>query len=284
MANQQPDPQLLAVALAYQTQTTDIRDRVLSFIAMLWRSLGVYRDPQMKTFKTQLLPVVIGAERHMASLTSSYLATVRQLQVGGFDTPASVDLSRVTGTATRNGAAPELVYERPFTKVWRELRDGTTPEDAISRGLSTAQKAAVTDIQRTKILTANDVIRTDRAATWYERILEGTQSCGLCIVASTQRYHKAKLLPIHPGCDCSVTTRYGDPGDEPLNQPRLEAVHDAIETTFGASDPGARRIADQYIEGRPLTYRDVLIEHEHGELGPVLAVKGHKFTGPNDLP
>jgi hypothetical protein len=27
----------------------------------------------------------------------------------------------------------------------------------------------------------------------------------------------------------------------------------------------------------------VLITHQHGELGPVLAVKGQPFTGPQDL-
>ena len=33
----------------------------------------------------------------------------------------------------------------------------------------------------------------------------------------------------------------------------------------------------------PVAYRDVLVSHEHGELGPVLAVKGRPFQGPNDL-
>jgi hypothetical protein len=54
----------------------------------------------------------------------------------------------------------------------------------------------------------------------------------------------------------------------------LEPVHNAIQDRFGVSDRGARAI----------DYRKVLSVHQHGELGPLLTVKTHKFTGEKDLP
>jgi hypothetical protein len=64
-----------------------------------------------------------------------------------------------------------------------------------------------------------------------------------------------------------------DPGHV-IEPERLESVHERIEERFGVSDAGARD---------PIDYRDALIVHEHGEIGPVLAVRGQKFTGPNDI-
>jgi hypothetical protein len=83
------------------------------------------------------------------------------------------------------------------------------------------------------------------------------------------------LLPIHPGCDCGEQPIYGteDPG-QIINEQLLEATHDAIETRFGFSERSGRGELD---------YR--LIEvREHGELGPLLTVRGQHFDGPSSIP
>lgn len=282
MPSPSPDPQVLALITAYQAQTAETRGKVVAFITSLWVSLGVYRNAQIAPFVNQVVPVVTGAEQHVAALTASYLATYRQLTIGGTSTPVGVDPASSTGTATRNGVSPAEVYERPFHQVWRDLADGVDPDDAIARGLKNATTSALSDLQRTKVLSSHQVVSRDPEASWYERVLEGDYSCGLCIVASTQRYSKATLLPMHPGCDCGVAVGYGSRTGQ-LNLPRLQDVHQAIEDTFGKSSDAARNIPGRYVNGRPIKYRDVLVVHEHGELGPVLRVRGHKFTGPTDL-
>ena len=76
----------------------------------------------------------------------------------------------------------------------------------------------------------------------------------------------------------------GERADDPIPQvhhidvDRLEGVHDRIEERFGKSERGARE-----IPGSVARYSDVLVTHEHGELGRILSVRGHKFTGPNDI-
>jgi hypothetical protein len=84
-------------------------------------------------------------------------------------------------------------------------------------------------------------------------------------VASTQRYHKGDLLPIHPGCDCGEMPLYGtdDPG-QIINQQRLDATHEAVEARFGEFDRSAREI----------DYRNIMVA-DHGEMGPVLTWKKH---------
>lgn len=269
-----------AVVVAYQRQTEQLRQRLGDLIAQLWRSLDSYRDPA--PFVGRVVPLVTGAQMRMASLTAAYLAAVRQISAGGTGTPVAVLDSRVTGAVTRNGTPLTDVYERPFHTVWRELhdlpREAGAVDRAIQAGLDQALVEARTDVQRTKALTARETFAADRHVAGYRRVLEGARSCGLCVVASTQRYHKADLLPIHPGCDCAVAPIYGeeDPG-QVIDEQRLAAAHQAVAERFGRSDASARG-----RDGVP-AYRDVLIVHQHGELGPVLGVRGQGFTGPSDL-
>lgn len=106
------------------------------------------------------------------------------------------------------------------------------------------------------------------------RELYGEYDCALCMVASTQRYHKRDLAPIHPGCDCivkTVTADY-DPG-QVIDEERLERIHDLVEEAVGRADRS----------GRAVDYRKIIIANDHGEIGPVLGFRGQRFTGPDDI-
>lgn len=96
--------------------------------------------------------------------------------------------------------------------------------------------------------------------------------CALCLLTSTVRYTRANLMPIHPGCGCRVLPIYGseDPGVV-LNDRFAEGVHGIVRRDLGESyvDPGGR-FGDAH-------YRDIIITNTHGELGPVLGVRGQHF-------
>jgi hypothetical protein len=67
----------------------------------------------------------------------------------------------------------------------------------------------------------------------------------------------------------------------------LRATHDAIESRFGNADAGARDIGldARTSKGESVPdYSKVLIVREHGEMGPLLTVKGQKFTGEKAIP
>lgn len=48
----------------------------------------------------------------------------------------------------------------------------------------------------------------------HPELSESGQSCGLCIVASTMRYTKRDLMPIHSGCNCETAEIYSVNGQE----------------------------------------------------------------------
>lgn len=281
------NPALMALVTGYAAQAATLRANLLAQVAELWNALGSYRTQQMSTFTKLFVPILTGAEQQMSALTSGYLAQHRALSLGTTVSPSSVKASTVTGSATRNGVDPTEVYERPFHQVWRDIGAGKDPSKAIDEGLTYAQNLAATDLQRTKQLTSQQAMKPVRGVVGYRRVLEGTYSCGLCIVASTQLYRKSDLLPIHPGCDCGIDPVYRDEHHPTegrvINLPQLQDIHAAIEETFGQSSPAARKIPGALVGGKPVNYRDVIVTHEHGELGPVIAVKGRHFAGPSDL-
>jgi hypothetical protein len=297
---QQQAAQAAAVVALYQAQTLALRTQLETWLRGLWQSLGQYRAPQMASFAKQAVPMVLGAQQHMAALTSAYLAEQERLAIGGTSTPAAAGTAKVTGSAARNGASMQDVYERPFHLVWRQLNElprvQGSIEQAITAGANRAVDLAQTDLQLTKTRTALQVLGPDDRVVGYRRVLEGAHSCGLCIVAATQRYHRQTLMPIHPGCDCSVEPIWSHTDTGQTINPvvrdggklvpvgDLADVHDRIEQRFGASSSSARAIPGARDNlGRIVQYRDVLITHEHGELGPVLGVRGQPFTGPDDL-
>ncbi len=275
----------LAAMAAYQAQTATLRATVAAAVTRSWRLLGSWRQTDVSRFVREVTPIVLGGQRAMQALTTANLARQRQIALGGTARPVAVDARAVTGSAARNGVSPATVYERPFHLVWRQLhdlpRESGAIDQAIQSGLDRAVESAQDDLQLTKKLTARDVLRQDERVVGYRRVLEGAYSCGLCIVAATRRYDKDELLPIHGRCDCSVNAIYGtsDPGISvaatvragdgrlvPIGE--IADIHERIAERFGDSSTSAG------AKGAVPDYRDVLITHEHNELGPVLAVRG----------
>lgn len=281
--------QLAALLYTYQQASQAIRAQVEGFVTAVWRSLGYYGNAQIPAFLQQVLPFIAGAQQQMATLTAAHLAHQATVAVRVPFQPVAIDPVTVSGAALRNGTPPAEVYGRPFHLVWRQLaelpHEPGSIDQAVQAGLDRAVQTALTDVQLAKTHASQQVLEQDRYAIGWRRVLEGAHSCGLCIVASTNTYHKRQLAAIHPGCDCSVAAVYVDSdAAERANRRLLGDVHQAIAARFGASDYAARAIPGAKDgAGNPIHYRDVLVTHEHGELGPVLAVKGRPFTGPADV-
>lgn len=261
---------------ANQQQSAQLRTTLLAALAGLWVRLGSWRETDVDRFVRLAGPFVQAAQQRMVALTAAYL---------------SRQVAALTGEPLRHAPAPVGMlseplrgvplaeeYARPFHDVWTALHDGKPLTEAVQTGRDRLENLAATDLQLAKTHSARQVMSGDRRIVGYRRVLEGAYSCGLCVVASTQRYHKADLMPIHPGCDCSVAPIVGDkdPGLV-IDEQRLAGAHQAIADRFGKAEAGAR------AAGTVPNYRDVLVTHEHGEIGPVLAVRSQHWTGPSDL-
>jgi hypothetical protein len=237
-----------------------------------FRNLGSWRDEDVERYIAGLLPPLEGIKRQAVSLTNSFHKAIAEGRDEPFTVPA-ISAADLTTEALRNGVGAEVVYRRPFVDMWTAIKKGSQLRDAIEAGAIRARSLASTEVQLAKRNASLFTRRANDNIVGFIRVLSGTENCALCYVASTQRYTRGQLLPIHPGCDCGELEIYGSQNiDQVIDEERLNAVHEAVEARFGFSDPS----------GREIDYRGITIR-EHGELGPVLTVKGQHFTGPDDL-
>lgn len=311
------DPrQQASLIAAQQAATARIRQQVNDYVTRQWQRQPNYASPA--AFVAAVTPIITAGQTQIAAIMAAYLSQMYALLTGAPVKTIGVPASEVTGL--RKGVTAAEVYERPFHLVWRDLATAQAQRDAhyewtvptedepeqpplppvdyvdraIQHGLERAQNLAATDMQLAKQHAALHILGHQMNVTGYRRVLEGAYSCGLCIIASTQRYHKSQLLPIHPACDCSVepiigqsehivasTVRNGDGQLVPVGE--LPDVHERIAETFGKDSSAARAISVTGSKGKPIHYRDILITHDHDELGPVLGVRGQQFSSLPDM-
>lgn len=264
----------------YAAVSTALRERLLAFVTQAFHARGDYRDVDVAAFLEQVLPTVLGAQAQMGALTDAYLAQTLAGMLGGAAAPVGV-----TVPEQLRGVPPEEVYARPYRTVWTALGDGKPLTQAVAEGTARLTSITSTDLQLARTTAAQQVGQATPGFSYYRRVLRGSYDCALCTIASTQRYSKAKLMPIHPGCDCGIRPiPPGQAGEQVIDPQLLEAAHDAIgaagETVDRAGNVLGRRANGSLIRD----YQDLIITHEHGEIGPLLAVRRQAFTGPGSIP
>ncbi|MFD5161057.1 hypothetical protein ACFWMJ_23760 [Streptomyces hawaiiensis] len=263
---------LTRLDLRYGASVRGIWTNVLGRVNRSFTGLGSWRDADVRAFQRQALPIILAGERQIASLTASYTEQLYR-DANGWGPRVSLDMDSVTGTALR-GVDPVEVYERPFKELRAALSNGASLDDAVTRGAHRLETLAKTDLQLARTHTVREVAADMPRFEYTVRELQGEYDCALCMIASTQRYHKRELAPIHPGCDClvkTVTADY-DPG-QVIDEERLERIHELVEEALGRHDRG----------GRTVDYRKIIVANDHGEIGPVLGFAGQRFTGPDDI-
>jgi hypothetical protein len=235
-------------------------------------ALGSWRDRDFDRFLPFALSTISGASLQAARLQVAFYDQMAKINGEKFVAP-TIDPADYTVAALRNGATDVEVYRRPFVQVYTNLSQDKTMTAAIAAGAQRIASIASTNVQLARRNAGFQARGRNDRIVGYARTLTGAENCALCYVASTQRYTRGELLPIHPGCDCGEMPIYGtqDPG-QVIDELRLNATHEAVEQRFGFSAADARTI----------DYRDITIR-EHGELGPLLTVADQKFTGPSQI-
>jgi hypothetical protein len=264
----------------YAAAGTTLRQRVLAFVTQAFHALGNYRDADAAVFVEQVLPTVLGAQAQMGALTDAYLAQTLTGMLGVEVAPVGVELPEQL-----RGVPPEEVYERPFRTIYTALGEGKSLTQAVTEGTARLTSVTSTDLQLARTTAAQQVGAATPGFHYFRRVLRCSHNCALCVIAATQRYSKAKLMPIHPGCDCGISPIPPGASTQQVIDPELlDAAHDAIgaagETVDRAGNVLGRRANGSLIRD----YQDLIITHEHGEIGPLLAVRRQNFTGPGSLP
>jgi hypothetical protein len=232
-----------------------------------FNNLGSWRTEDIPRFIETVLPGMDNAKRTMANYTAGYYGKIAADERQAFK-PVSVPQSQLVTQALRNGTTAEMIWERPFKEMWTELSKGKDFSTALQAGARRAEWTARTEIELAKRQAGLSVRDGNTNIVGYLRTLSGSENCGLCYLASTQRYRRGDLLPIHPGCDCGETPIYGNTDvGQVIDEQTLSATHEAVVERFGKFD----------ASGREIDYRKITIVN-HTELGPYLTVQGHDFT------
>lgn len=260
-------------------QFTTLRSRInastIATVLRIWSTLDSWRDRDAARLARLVVPVVQAGQVTVGQATSAYMASQAGQAFNATVAPPAVPAAVVIGG---RGVPGGEVYRRPFVQIYTALDAGKSLLDAVGIGRSRLAEIADLDLQRAYSLAAqhamNNLPERYRPRLW-RRVTTGGHSCALCVVASTHRYHRSDLHPIHRKCDCRVEPDFSGDAGQMLDDNVLERVHAAVADLTGTSDRG----------GRAPDYRQLIVEMtaEHGELGPLLVRPSDHFTGPSDL-
>ena len=244
---------------AYDSQVHAIRQQITAFGQAYWDSLPHYRASAVEDMIEAITPRVIAGQLRVADLTRAYLARCA-VELGWNVVLPPIDQDEIRGA---RGVDPRVVYRRPAVDVYTALAAGKPLPQAAAEGRLRLTQLIGGDMQLAKVHASRQSMRGyPEEEQFYRRVLTGRENCALCVVASTQRYYRGDLLPIHPGCDCDVQPL--PPGlavNQVIDEGLLEQVHQITADRLGVSDRG----------GRTPDYRKLLTVSEHGEYGPTLS-------------
>lgn len=265
----------------YNRAVADVRARVLSYAQRSWNGLGSYRDADAERLIAALVPRVEAGQKRVAELTDAYLSRLAASQLG-----ISIVRGAVASVSTEDlrGVPAETVYRRPFATTYSSLSNGDTVTKAIGSGSERLTDLVSTGLQLAKTHSARQAM-SRTGVELFQRTLTGRENCALCVIASTQRYRKGNLMPIHPGCDCGIKTFIGNPDQQVIAPDLLEQTHAVIRSKLAGTDRGARDLElGKFTQTGISDFTDLIVTHQHGEIGPVLAYRGDHFTGPGSIP
>lgn len=244
---------------AYDSQVHAIRQQITAFGQAYWDSLPHYRASAVEDMIQAITPRVAAGQLRIADLTRAYLAQCAR-ELGWNVVLPPIDQDEIRGA---RGVDPRVVYRRPAVDVYTALAAGKPLPQAAAEGRLRLTQLIGGDMQLAKVHASRQSMRGyPEEGQFYRRVLTGRENCALCVVASTQRYYRGDLLPIHPGCDCDVQPL--PPGlavNQVIDEGLLEQVHQITADRLGVSDRG----------GRTPDYRKLLTVSEHGEYGPTLS-------------
>ena len=272
---------------SYNTLSARLIDAAGLLAVNTYRNLGSWRDEDASRYIEIMDRGMGGLKRQATNLALGFHREIARNEGQPFNA-VNITPQELTTAALRNGADVQTVYRRPFVDTWTALSNGKTMTEAIEAGVFRARSLATTEIQLARRNASFQARGANDRIVGYVRTLTGRENCALCYVASTQRYNRGQLNPIHPGCDCGELPIYGtmDPG-QVINEQLLDSTHEAIAQRFGDTDFSARNLGAgkfvSYKDGERLAdFTDITIR-DNGELGPVLTVTSQHFTGPTDF-
>lgn len=227
---------------------------------------GWYDSAQIGAWASQLAAQIEAIQSQSASTTDAYLAAVLADIADRSVSPSGT----ISVSGLRKGVSHTEVYGRS-ADVYRYQRSlGKSEDEAQTAAVQRAEVMAQTDVQLAQRAQSHKFMVVKKV-TGYRRVihpeLSTSGTCGLCIAASSNFYHRGDLMPLHDRCKCTTVPIVNsiDPGHV-LNRDDLDTLYQQAGGTSAAKLKSTR-----------------FTVHHNGELGPVLGVHGQAFRGPAEV-
>ena len=266
-----PAARILALVDGHGRVRADIEARIARLVAARWSGFdGWYRDALVAEIAAEVAAAVGTGQVGIAQVTDAYLAQVATIVRGTPVSPVGV-AQDMRATLRAGEVTAEDVQARVAAEFRWQVSKDVVPLEAKAIAVQRAVNAARTDMGLAFRDQTAAFMDTRGAPHGYRRVIRPERSehgtCGLCVAASNQVYHRRDLLALHGGCKCTVV-EIGEAVDEG------RVVNDA-EYAAVLAESDSTRAAD---------LRKVRVQvSEHGELGPVLTDARHEFRGPSQV-
>lgn len=231
----------------------------------IWDAMGSYDRPDIERFLALVVPLIEGAATIATASADGYIASYIQAELALPTRPLGL-------RPTLRSVPVASVYERPFLRAWSMLSAGTPYVDAVRQGRDYLDVLSATDVQLAFRNATSEAMVGHPQVRGYRRVLGPHKNCGLCVVASTQRYKRETLSPIHGRCGCTVEPILDGPAGQVIDRDRLKLVKEQLRS----EQLPYTRSAMSRLRIDPTALPDVTIQ-THRELGPVLTVTGQHY-------
>lgn len=261
---------------AYRRSRT-LRTATTTALLTLWDRNDDYGDEGYERFAAAAGPRLEAAQVAVWGLLAAAWVAQASRTLGRPVPPVPVPPSRAGSTQALRGITVQQLLERPFVEVRRALASGMAPPLAAVAGRTRLKSLSDTGMQLASTHASDAAMTHAYAGTqyaYYRRVTTGAEDCALCELAATMVYTRGDLLPIHPGCDCEVDGPYSSREEIATDPAEVDGIHALVAEQIG------KDAADRSGQG----YRDLIVTRQHGEIGPVLTVRGQHHTGPSDVP
>jgi hypothetical protein len=213
-----PTAELVRIQQAHHRRFLGVQEATANLVAQAWDTFGGLDNTAAAQFEAAATVILDTARAQTSTLATAYMQA--NDSAGGFPPVAG----RPEVPPIRGGVPTSEVYHRAVIEARRLISVGAPYDQAFAAGRARATTAARTDVSLAN-KASMDVAGARRPhVVGYRRVLTGA-SCAFCATASTQRYRRANMLPLHPNCDCGIAVIMGrdDPG-RVINRGLLEQV------------------------------------------------------------
>lgn len=189
----------LQITDAYRVRLGAIRERIQGFAAQRWPSI---EELDSTDWPERVAPALAQAQTEAVRVSTAYLTAYLTSELGQRTRGPAINSGSYAGFS-RDGRLVSESLVSPIVGVLKSLKDGQTPAQALSAGLTRAQRMVETDLMHAARESLREGLEKDPRIEGWQRSVRG--SCGACLgdVAVEVSVQLPSLpLHIHPNCQC----------------------------------------------------------------------------------